>query len=135
MNIDQKQTNMKKLDIKSIAIIVLGAALIISFLFGNKLHINDHKDEIKALHEQNSNLMLSNDSIKALNIKLDAEIKEINTKIVAYETSLATKDSEITTLKKKRNEVPRYVNSLSGDGVANAFSDYLNSSTKSNNHN
>mgnify|MGYP007125706692 CR=1 FL=1 len=46
MNTDQKQTNMKKLDIKSIAIIVLGAALIINFLFGNKLHINTHKDEI-----------------------------------------------------------------------------------------
>lgn len=126
---------MKKLDIKSIAIIVLGAALIISFLFGNKLHINDHKDEIKALHDQNAILILSVDSIKAVNLKLDTEIKEINTRIATYEKSLATKDSEITTLKKKRNEVPRYVNSLSGDGVANALSNYLNSSTKSNNHN
>lgn len=124
---------MKKLDIKSIAIIVLGAALVLSFLFGNKLHINDHKDEIEALHKQNTILMLSNDSLKTINIKLDTEIKDINTKVEANEKKLADKEGELEILKKKRNEVPRYVNSLNGDGVSNAFSDYLNSSTKSNN--
>lgn len=132
MNTDQKQTNMKKLDIKSIAIIVLGAALIISFLFGNKLHINTHKDEIEALHEQNMTLLSSNDSIKAVNLKIDAEIKLINTKIVAYEAIIVTKDSEITKLKNKRNEIPTYVNTLDGDGVANAFSNYLTKSKHNN---
>lgn len=123
---------MKKLDIKSIAIIILGAALILSFLFGNKLHINDHKNEIDALHKQNTMLMFSNDSLKSINIKLDTEIKDINTKVVANEKKLADKEGELEILKKKRNEVPRYVNSLNGDGVSNAFSNYLNN-TKSNN--
>lgn len=125
---------MKNLDIKTIAIIVLGAALIISFLFGNKTKIDTHNDEIKALHDKNISLMVSFDSLKVINNTLVLEIKDINTKISDNEKKIADKEGEINKLKKKRNEVSNYINSLNGDGVSNAFSDYLNSHTKSNNN-
>ncbi len=125
---------MKKLDIKTITIIVLGVALIISFLFGNKRQIDSHQDEITALHKSNDKLMLTNDSLTYVNNELYAEIKDINIKISDNEKKMADKEDEINRLKKKRNEVSNYINSLNGDGVSNAFSDYLNSHTKSNNN-
>ena len=121
----------KKLDLKSWFIIILGAALCISFWFGQKNNIDDHADEIKMLHASNIALLKTNDSIKIANTKLDAKIADINTQLLANDIKLASTQLELDKLKKQKNETTIRVNGLSANGVSNAFSDYLKGRTKS----
>ena len=121
--------DIKKLDIKTWFIIILGIALCISFWFGQKSHIDTHADEIKALHEQNTVLIKKNDSLNIENAKIDGLIIEINKKLDSNNEVLASTKKELQNLKKKQNEIPHYVNHLSADGVANAFSEYLTKSS------
>lgn len=123
----------KKLDLKTIIILVLGVALIISFFFGQKNNIDTHTDEISILHKKNAELIIKNDSINAVNVKIDAVISVINKELIDNNKALATSQKELQNLKKKQNEIPTYVKHLSANGVANAFSDFLN--TKSSNTN
>lgn len=118
---------LKKLDFKSIAIIVLGIALIISFFFGQKSHIDTHADEIKELHAKNVQLLKTNDSLKAVNAKIDQILLAIDKKLSDNAQALASTNKEIQILKAKQNEVPRYVSHLSANGVSNALTDILNS--------
>ncbi len=123
--------DFKKLDIKTIAIIVLGIALIISFMFGQKSNIDNHEDEIKALHKDNVILLSKNDSLKAINVKLDAAVADINKVLEVNTKKLSNTQTKLNDLKKKQNEVHTYINHLSANGVTNAFSDYLNDRTTS----
>ena len=123
--------DLKKLDIKTIAIIVLGIALIISFMFGQKSHIDNHEDEIKALHKDNAALLSKNDSLKAVNVKLDEVVAEINKVLDVNAKKLSDTQLELNELKKKQNEVHTYVNHLSANDVTNSFSDYFQGRTKS----
>lgn len=136
-NIDLKKTNMEKktFDLKTIAIIILGVALIISFFFGQKSNSGDSKDEIQKLKDENVSLALKNDSIKHLNEKLDKEISDINSQVVANNEKLSTTLLELDKLKKERHEIPSKVARMSGDGVSSAFSKYLQDRTKSKNNN
>lgn len=118
-------TKIKSLDIKTIAIIVLGIALVISFLFGQKSHIDTHKDEIANLHKLNSSISSKNDSLVNVNKSLDMVINEINKKLNDNSNKLANTEIELDKLKKRKNEIPTYVNNLSANGVSNAFSNYL----------
>lgn len=115
----------KFLDIKNIIIVVLGLALIISFMFGQKDTTNYHKDEINELKNQNKILFSANDSLLSLNKKIDAEIAAINLNIQINQGLLQHTQLQIDKLKKERNEIPNRVNSLSNDSVAIAFSNYL----------
>jgi len=124
---------LKKLDIKTWFIIILGIALIISFFFGQGNKVDSHKDELKALHESNTALLKSNDSLKMVNAKLDAKIADINKILDVDATVLNNTQTELKELKKRKNETPIYVNHLSANGVSNAFSDYLKNRTKSTN--
>jgi len=116
---------LKKLDIKTWFIIILGVALIISFFFGQRNKIGYHKDEIKALHNNNALLIKSNDSLKNVNAALDSKIADINKILVTNETALNATQSELDKLKKRQHETFTNVNHLSANGVSNAFSDYL----------
>ena len=57
-------------DIKTIFILVLAVALILSFLFRPTIPIETYETEINTLKEQNKRLLLSNDSINKINQKL-----------------------------------------------------------------
>lgn len=121
---------LKKLDIKSIAIIVLGAALIISFIFGQNNNIDYKKDEIKALHDQNKLLTQANDSLLLANKRIDQQIKDIHCELAKTAVELAKTQKELTDLKHRKNEIPKYVNGLSANDVANSFTNYLDSKSK-----
>lgn len=121
----------KTIDVKTIAIIILGLVLIISFFFGQNSTINKHVDEIKALQEENSALVVKNDGLVAKNIKIDKVISQINNKIDNNSTQLLKTQVELIKLKNKKNEIPSYVNRLSANGVANEFTKYLDKRTES----
>lgn len=123
---------LKKIDIKTWFIIILGIALIISFFFGQRNKIDYKKDEITNLREENKKLLKKYDSLNIINNKIDILIVELNKKIDSNTQILSSTNKEIQDLKKKQNEIPRYVNNLSANGVSNAFTDFLDKST--NNH-
>jgi predicted nuclease with TOPRIM domain len=117
---------MKKvLDIKSIFIIALGVLLLFAVFMYQKNNPSDYQKQIDGLHKENETLLFKNDSLKSENIKLDAFIVGIEKQISENNTKLSQTQSQLNDLKKKRNEIPTYVNTLSANGVANAFSDYL----------
>lgn len=123
--------DIKKIDFKTWAIIILGVALIISFFFGQRNKIDYKKDEIEALHKSNEALTKSNDSLLFINKQIDKEISEISLKLSVNDSLLTTTKTELDKLKKRKNEILTNVNNLSANGVADAFSDYLQ--TKSTN--
>lgn len=123
---------MKKLlDTKTIFIIILAILLIIMILARRSNNPTDYENQIKALHEQNDKLLHNNDSLKAVNGKLDLYIQEINTQLVVKQKELAKTQSQLDNLNKRRNEIPNSVKRLSANGVASEFSKYLDKRTKS----
>lgn len=121
----------KKLDVKSWFIIILGIALIISFFFGQRSHIDTHKDEITILHNNDVLLLKANDSLKTVNAKLDSKIIELNNALDINNKALADTQLELEKLKKRKNEISSNVNHLSANGISSDFSDYLKTRTKS----
>ena len=78
------------IDIKSILILLLGVALVLSFIFRPSVPIEEYEEEISILQKQNKKLLISNDSIVKANIKLQKEIEVIlyaidSTKVVLRE--------------------------------------------------
>lgn len=118
--------DIKKIDIKTWVILILGVALIISFFFGQKNRIDYKKDEIKALHETNDSLKKNNDSLKKANAEIDAAITGITKLLEINSAKLNYTQTELDKLKKRKNETFNHVNNMSANGVSNAFSDYLN---------
>ena len=121
----------KKFDIKTWFIIILGAALCLSIWFGQKNNVDDNKDKIEALHKENETLLKKNDSLNIVNAKIDGLISEINKKIDGNTEALTITKKQLQDIKKLQNEVPHYVNNLSANGVASAFSNYLTKSSNS----
>jgi len=117
--------DLKKLDIKSIFIIILSVGLVVSFMLGQKNTIDYKKDEIKSLHKQNEALMDKNDSILLVNKSLDKQISEINKQISANEELLADTELQLNILKQRRNEKSNIVTNLSANGVTNELSNYV----------
>lgn len=123
---------MKKInffDMKNILIILLGIIIIGMFLFGKKV-INKHEDEIKTLHIENERLLMTNDSLKSDNIKLDIILTNINTKIYKNNDKTNTVLTALGKLKENKNEIPNYVSYLSANRTADALSKYLKDRTK-----
>lgn len=123
--------DLKKIDIKTWFIIILGIALIISFFFGQKNKVDYRKDEIDALHKSNTELLHKNDSINKVNTMLDNKIADINGKLAVNEKELSNTRLELEKLKNKKDETRKYVNSLSANGISSAFSSYLDTRTES----
>jgi predicted nuclease with TOPRIM domain len=121
----------KKFDIKTWFIIILGAALCLSIWFGQKNNVDDNKDKIEALHKENETLLKKNDSLNMVNSKIDGLISDINKKIDGNTEVLTATKKQLQEIKKLQNEVPHYVNNLSANGVASAFSNYLTKSSSS----
>jgi hypothetical protein len=129
----EKRFDFKNLDAKSIFIIILAIALILSFLFNIHNSIVYPKDEIKKLREANEILSKKNDSVFLVNKGLDKKLAELGLILKNNDKKLAETESELKQLKKKKNETPNYVNRLSASGVATALSEYLDKTTKSKN--
>jgi regulator of replication initiation timing len=117
--------DLKKLDIKTVFIIILSLGLIISFFLGQKNKISYRKDEIKELHAKNDKLLGKNDSLFILNDKLEKKIAKINLLIEANNKEITEKESQIQLLKKRKNEIPNHVNVLSANGVASSLTKYI----------
>lgn len=116
---------MKKLDIKSVFIIILGVAVIVTYFMGGNTVTNNYQEQIEKLHKENEGLVSKNDSLKNENTKLDVKFAKLEGKIKENDLKLAQTQSQLEKLNKRRNEIPTYVNDLSVDGVANAFTEYL----------
>lgn len=122
----------KKIDIKTWVIIILGAALCISFWFGQRNKIDYNKDAIQALHKLNDSLKRSNDSLRKANVEIDSAIASITRIINANDVKLAATQIELDKFKKRKNETFTHVTNMSANGVSNAFSDYLNTKSPNN---
>ena len=117
--------DLKKLDIKSIFIIILSLGLVFSFMLGQKNRVDYKKDEIKSLNKQNEDLGRKNDSILLVNKALDKQMSEINKQIQASEKLLAETESQLNNLKQRRNETSNRVTNLSANGVTSGLSNYV----------
>ena len=116
-----------KLDIKMIFILVLGVALLLSWLFRPAKKIDMYEDELKALNEQNDSLVTYNDNLKLVNDSLDGENKKIVQAIDSTQVELDKSSDRINDLEDEKDKVSGYVNTLNADGVATGLSKYLNS--------
>ena len=114
-----------KIDIKTIFILVLAVALILSFIFRPNVPIDTYEEEINALKQENRELILSNDSINKLNKKLEEEIREILFTIDSTQALLRNTENKLKELEGRRNEVSNIVDNLNSDGVTKSISDYL----------
>ena len=125
------QTNkINFFDMKNILIMLLCVIVIGLYLF-EKTKIDRYKEEIKALHVKNDSLLSTNDSLKNDNTKLDIILTQIDLKLNKNNEETNAVLSALDKLKNKKNEIPNYVNALSADGTANAFTKYLEDRTKS----
>lgn len=113
------------IDLKSILILALGVALVLSFMFRPSVPIEEYEKEIDILKRQNQELMMSNDSIAKANIKLQKEIDIILYAIDSTKSVLAATEYKLKELEKRRNEVSNIVDNMDSDDVTNTISDYL----------
>ncbi len=119
-----------KLSLEKIIIIVLGVALLLSVIFRPSKPIDTYEDEISALKEENKNLVLSNDSLKTQNLKLNEEIREILVTIDSTQAALDSTQIKINDLEDGKSNVSNIVRKLNADGVSRELSNYLNRRTE-----
>lgn len=114
-----------KLGIKDYFIIILGVAVIIAFMLGQRRTIDYREGELNKLHQVNEELKASNDSLELVNKTLDTQLEKIHTEIAVKEAELRQSNKEITKLNNRRNEIPSYITHLPANGVANELSNYI----------
>lgn len=117
-----------KFDIKNIFIIVLSAVVIFMLIFnrGSKKEFSTPKD----LEQKNIALQNQNDSLMSLNQTYDDKISVLNHKADSIENKLIQSEIKIKDLNKKKNEIPKIVNGMSANDVANSFSDIIANSKR-----
>lgn len=116
-------------DMKTMLIILLGV-IVIGMFFFEETKIDKHEEEIKALHVENDSLLITNDSLKNDNAKLDVFLTQIDAKLNKNNEETGAVLSVLDKLKQKKNEIPNYVSSLSANGTADAIAKYLDDRTK-----
>lgn len=112
-------------NIQLVFIIILASALILSLLFRPSIPIDVYEDEIKALKDQNTHLLLSNDSINNINNKLQEEVNTILYAIDSTKVILKETETKLEDLEKKRNEIPNIISHMDSDDITNSISNYL----------
>lgn len=115
-----------KLDIKTIFILILGGALILSLIFRPTKEIDTYEDEINQLKEENKELLINNDNLKIANIELNKEIQELLLSIDSMGVELEKNNNRIKDLEDEKSKVSDYVDGLNADGVARSLTEYLN---------
>ena len=116
---------LKTLDIKSIIIIILTTLLLIFTVLQPNRKINEYKDEIKILHQNNKKLLHTSDSLKIVNQRIGLELNKIYDVIKLHETLITKYNNTINDLKKQQDETRNRVNVLNADGVATEFTNYI----------
>ena len=119
-------------DIKIVFILVLAVALILSFLFRPSTPIETYETEIDVLKQENQKLLLSNDSINQINLRLQEEITVMLYAIDSTEVILKQTEEKLSVLEKKRNEISTIVTNMDSDDITNTFSEYLKRRNKGN---
>jgi hypothetical protein len=117
-----------KFDIKNVFIIVLSVVLIFMLIF-NRRPKNENSN-LKDLEKQNVVLQHQNDSLMSLNQTYDYKISVLNHKADSIENKLIQSEIKIKELNKKKNEIPKIINSMSANDVANSFSDIIANSKR-----
>ncbi len=125
---------LKKIDTKTLIIILLTSLLLIFGWLQPNQRINYYKDELKDLRISNDSLMKVNDSLRAENKKIDIEITKLKSLILFSENLIKEYSITIDYLKNKKNEIPGKVNVLNADMVANQFTSYLKRRSSKNVH-
>jgi len=120
-------------NIQTVFILILAIALVLSLLFRPSKSIDTYEDKIKALQDQNEQLLLSNDSINNINNKLQKEINTILYAIDSTKVILKETEDKLAELEKKRNEIPGIIDDMDSDDITNNISDYLKRRSKRDN--
>ena len=118
--------------IQTVFILILAAALILSFIFRPSTPIETYEDEINLLKQQNQQLLLSNDSINLINTKLQEEINVMLYAIDSTKVALEKTETKLENLEIKRNEVSTIINNMDSDDITNTFSNYFKRRSKRN---
>tara|TARA_Y100000114_G_scaffold107348_1_gene100674 strand:+ start:140 stop:520 length:381 start_codon:yes stop_codon:yes gene_type:complete len=119
-------------NIQTVFILILAAALILSFIFRPSTPIKTYEDEINLLKQQNQQLLLSNDSINLINTKLQEEINVMLYAIDSTKVALEKTETKLENLEIKRNEVSTIVSNMGSDDITNTFSNYFKRRSKRN---
>ena len=119
-------------NIQTVFILILAAALILSFIFRPSTPIETYEDEINLLKQQNQQLLLSNDSINLINTKLQEEINVMLYAIDSTKVALEKTETKLENLEIKRNEVSTIVSNMGSDDITNTFSNYFKRRSKRN---
>ena len=113
-----------KLDIKNIAILVLGFLLILSFLFNKNKSIGS-ETEIKILNESNQSLLIENNKLNKVIDTLNVSLNETKKLLIANNKKVKELQLEIQKLKDEKSKIPNTVKRMSANVVAITFSKYL----------
>ena len=119
-------------NIQTVFILILAAALILSFIFRPSTPIETYEDEINLLKQQNQQLLLSNDSINLINTKLQEEINVMLYAIDSTKVALEKTKTKLENLEIKRNEVSTIVSNMGSDDITITFSNYFKRRSKRN---
>jgi len=114
------------MDSKNLFIILLGTALVLSFIFRPSKGIEMYEKEINNLKVKNQTLRLNNDTLLMLNKSLNIEIQELINNIDSTQAQLNKTKITINNLENEKGKVSTYVNTLNADEVAGELSNYLN---------
>lgn len=114
------------MDSKNLFIILLGTALVLSFIFRPSKGIEMYEKEINNLKVKNQTLRLNNDTLLMLNKSLNIEIQELINNIDSTQAQLNKTKTIINNLENEKGKVSTYVNTLNADEVAGELSNYLN---------
>ncbi len=113
------------IDIKTIFILVLGAAVILLLLFRPSKEISTYEEEMLILKNQNIKLLQNNDSLSTINDKLIEDVIILEEDVEEINIKLVDSSKEIDKLKKKKNEIPSNVIVMDANSVTNYLADYL----------
>ena len=114
-----------KIDIKTIFILILGAAVILLLLFRPSKVINTHEEELLKLKTRNKLLLQNNDSLSSINNKLIEDVVILEEGVEEINIKLENSTKEIEKLKKKKNEIPANVIIMDANDVTYNIADYL----------
>jgi hypothetical protein len=114
------------MDKKSFFIIVLAAALILSFIIRPSKTIDKYEDEINKFKIENDKLLDNYDSLLNINIKINYEIGVLLNDFDSIGIELVSKENEINRLKNGKGKINNYVNALNADGVSSEIAKYIN---------
>ncbi|MHA2009969.1 MAG: hypothetical protein ACW980_21860 [Promethearchaeota archaeon] len=125
----RKQMKLKMfkfdIDIKTIFILVLGAAVILLLLFRPSKEISTYEEEMLILKNQNIKLLQNNDSLSTINDKLIEDVIILEEDVEEINIKLVDSSKEIDKLKKKKNEIPSNVIVMDANSVTNYLADYI----------